>query len=69
LQKAQTEPAHVARVMTLGELTASISHEVNQPCRRSKRPGLPAITRLRQDEMRAAVKRIVKDANRVSEVI
>src|ERR1700726_3364088 len=31
LHKAQAELAHVARVMTLGELTASISHEVNQP--------------------------------------
>jgi K+-sensing histidine kinase KdpD len=31
LQKAQAELAHVSRVMTLGELTASISHEVNQP--------------------------------------
>jgi len=35
LQKAQAELAHVARVMTLGELTASISHEVNQPIARS----------------------------------
>jgi len=31
LQKAQAELAHVSRLMTLGELTASISHEVNQP--------------------------------------
>jgi len=31
LQEAQTELAHVARVTTLGELTASIAHEVNQP--------------------------------------
>ena len=31
LQKAQAELAHVTRVMTLGELTASIAHEVNQP--------------------------------------
>jgi NO-binding membrane sensor protein with MHYT domain len=31
LEKAQAELAHVSRVMTLGELTASISHEVNQP--------------------------------------
>ena len=31
LHKTQTELAHVARVMTLGELTASIAHEVNQP--------------------------------------
>jgi PAS domain S-box-containing protein len=31
LQKAQMELAHVTRVTTLGELTASIAHEVNQP--------------------------------------
>src|SRR5882724_643089 len=31
LQKAQAELAHVIRLTTLGELTASIAHEVNQP--------------------------------------
>ncbi len=31
LLKAQAELAHVTRVTTLGELTASIAHEVNQP--------------------------------------
>ena len=31
LRRAQAELAHVARVTTLGELTASIAHEVNQP--------------------------------------
>ena len=31
LRKRRTELAHVTRVMTLGELTASIAHEVNQP--------------------------------------
>src|SRR6266852_4426272 len=31
LRKARAELAHVTRVTTLGELTASISHEVNQP--------------------------------------
>jgi PAS domain S-box-containing protein len=31
LQKAQAELAHVTRVATLGELTASIAHEINQP--------------------------------------
>ncbi|MVT51458.1 PAS domain S-box protein [Bradyrhizobium yuanmingense] len=31
LRKAQTELAHVTRVTTLGELTASIAHEINQP--------------------------------------
>jgi PAS domain S-box-containing protein len=31
LREAQAELAHVTRVITLGELTASIAHEVNQP--------------------------------------
>jgi len=31
LRKTQDELAHVARVMTLGELAASIAHEINQP--------------------------------------
>ena len=31
LQKAQAELAHVTRVTTMGELTASIAHEINQP--------------------------------------
>jgi C4-dicarboxylate-specific signal transduction histidine kinase len=31
LQKTQAELAHVSRVVTMGELTASIAHEVNQP--------------------------------------
>jgi C4-dicarboxylate-specific signal transduction histidine kinase len=74
LQKARAELAHVTRVMTLGELMASIAHEVNQPlaavvtntqaCLRwlaLETPGL--------DEARAAVERIVRDGNRASEVI
>ena len=31
LQKAQAELAHVTRVMTMGEITSSIAHEINQP--------------------------------------
>ena len=31
LQKAQADLAHAARVTTLGELAASIAHEINQP--------------------------------------
>jgi len=74
LRKAQAELAHVARVMTLGELTASISHEVNQPIAAIVTNGqvglrLLALETPRPDELRAAVERIVKDANRASEVI
>ena len=74
LQKAQAELAHVARVMTLGELTASISHEVNQPLAAVVTNGqiclrLLALETPPPDEMRAALERIVRDANRASEVI
>jgi C4-dicarboxylate-specific signal transduction histidine kinase len=60
--------------MTLGELTASISHEVNQPIAAIATNGqvclrLLALETPRPDEMRAAVERIVRDANRASEVI
>src|SRR3984957_9327341 len=74
LRQAQAELAHVRRVMTLGELTASISHEVNQPLAAVLTNGqvclrLLALETPRPDEMRAAVERIVRDANRASEVI
>jgi NO-binding membrane sensor protein with MHYT domain len=74
LQKAQAELAHVSRVLTLGELTASIAHEVNQPLTAVVTNGqiclrLLALETPRPDDMRAAVERIVRDANRASEVI
>jgi C4-dicarboxylate-specific signal transduction histidine kinase len=74
LAKAQNELARVARVTTLGELAASIAHEVNQPlaavvananaCLRwlDAQPPDP-------DEAEVAVQRIVRDANRASDVI
>ncbi len=74
LHKAQAELAHVTRVATLGEMTASIAHEVNQPlaavitnanaCLRWLARQSPDL-----DEARAAVERIVRDGGRASEVI
>jgi C4-dicarboxylate-specific signal transduction histidine kinase len=74
LQKVQTELAHVTRVMTVGELTASIAHEVNQPlaaivtnsnaCLRWLGGAQPNF-----DEARKAVDRIIKDSYRASDVI
>jgi NO-binding membrane sensor protein with MHYT domain len=74
LHQAQAELAHVTRVMTLGELTASISHEVNQPLAAIVTNGqiclrLLALETPRPDDMRATVERIVRDANRASAVI
>jgi C4-dicarboxylate-specific signal transduction histidine kinase len=74
LQKAQAELAHVSRLMTLGELTASISHEVNQPIAAIVTNGqvglrLLALETPRPDDLRVTVERIVRDANRASNVI
>jgi NO-binding membrane sensor protein with MHYT domain len=74
LRQAQANLAHVSRLMTLGELTASISHEVNQPLAAVVTNGqiclrLLALETPRPDEMRTTVERIVRDANRASEVI
>jgi len=74
LREAQMELARVTRVTTLGELTASIAHEVNQPlaavvnaaaaCLRWLDGGTPNL-----DEARSAVDWIVNEGNRASEVI
>jgi C4-dicarboxylate-specific signal transduction histidine kinase len=74
LQKAQAELAHITRVMTLGELMASIAHEVNQPLAAVVTNAQACLRWLaletpRLDEARAAVERIVRDSNRASEVI
>jgi C4-dicarboxylate-specific signal transduction histidine kinase len=74
LLDAQMELARVTRVTTLGELTASIAHEVNQPlgavvnaaaaCLRWLDRATPDL-----DEARRAVEWISTEANRASEVI
>jgi PAS domain S-box-containing protein len=74
LLDAQMELAHVTRMTTLGELTASISHEVNQPlagvnanaeaCLRWLNRGTPDL-----DRARRSVEWIIEDGNRASEVI
>jgi len=74
LQKAQTELAHVARVITLGELTASIAHEVNQPLAGMVTNANATLRWLARDspdltEAREAVRRIVRDGNRAGGVI
>ena len=74
LQKAQTELAHVSRVMTVGEMTASIAHEVNQPLAAIVTNGNATLRWLagatpNLSEARQAVERIIKDSYRASEVI
>jgi two-component system sensor kinase FixL len=74
LSKAQAELTHVARVMTMGELAASIAHEINQPLAAVVTNGnacMRWLTRSQPDleEARDAVQRIIRDGNRASEVI
>ena len=74
LAKAQSDLAHVSRVTSLGVLTASIAHEVNQPlsgiitnastCLRMLCADPPNI-----DGARETVRRTIRDGNRASEVI
>lgn len=74
LHESQLELARVSRVMTLGEMTASIAHEINQPLAGVVTNGQAALRWLSQDpprldEVRSAVERIVRDGNRASNVI
>lgn len=74
LRKAQTELAHVSRVASMGELTASIAHEINQPlvaivananaCARMLDVRSPDL-----DEIRLAVRDIADDGERASQVL
>jgi PAS domain S-box-containing protein len=73
-KRAQTELAHVTRVTTLGELTASIAHEVNQPLAAIIINGEASLRWLGMNppnliEARGAVDRMVRDCHRASEVI
>jgi PAS domain S-box-containing protein len=74
LAQAQVELAHVTRMMTLGELTASIAHEVNQPLAAivtNGEAGLRWLTRSVPDlgEVRSAIERMIADGRRASEVV
>lgn len=74
LARARHELAQVARASTLGELAASIAHEVNQPLAAivtNAQAGLRWLDARPPDEAetRAAVQRIIRDANRAGDVI
>lgn len=74
LRKKEAELAHVTRVMTMGEIAASIAHEINQPlaavvnnasaCLRWLSSDSPDL-----DEAREAAQAIVRDGKRAGEVI
>jgi PAS domain S-box-containing protein len=74
LREAQTELAHVSRVTTMGELAASIAHEVNQPLAGIATNANACLRWLAGDspnlaEAREAIRRIIRDGNRAGDVI
>jgi PAS domain S-box-containing protein len=74
LDKARSELAHVARVMSLGALTASIAHEVNQPLSGIVTNASTCLRMLNADPpnvegARETARRTIRDGNRASEVI
>jgi len=74
LYDARAALAHVTRVMTMGELTASIAHEINQPlsgiitnantCLRMLAPDQPNV-----EGARETARRTIRDADRAAAVI
>jgi two-component system, LuxR family, sensor kinase FixL len=74
LHQAQSALAHAARVATLGELSASIAHEVNQPLAAIVTNGEAAVRWLARtepdlQEAQDALKRVIDDGRRASDVI
>jgi C4-dicarboxylate-specific signal transduction histidine kinase len=74
LQVTRTELARVVRITTIGELTASIAHEVNQPLAAVVANADACVAWLAREhpdlvEARAAAERATQGATRASEVI
>jgi PAS domain S-box-containing protein len=74
LREVQRELAHANRVATMGQLTASIAHEVNQPIAASVTNAHAALRWLgaqqpNLEEARLALGRIVENGNRAGSVI
>src|SRR5664280_758511 len=73
-QQAKAQLAHIARVTALGELTASIAHEVNQPLTATVINAKASLHFLAAqppnlEEARQAIECIAKDATRASDVV
>jgi C4-dicarboxylate-specific signal transduction histidine kinase len=74
LQQAQVELARMARLTTMGELVASIAHEIHQPLSAVATSGSACLRWLDRDQpnldaARDAASRIVRDAHRAGDVI
>ena len=74
LRQANSDLARVSRVTTMGELTASLAHEVNQPIAAAVTDANTSLRWLMRDppdleEAREAASRTIKDATRAAEII
>jgi len=74
LRQAQADLARISRVTTMGELTAALAHEVNQPIAAAVTNASACVRWLagevpNLEEARAAAKRGVKDGERAAEII
>lgn len=74
LARARAELAHVARVTSLGALTASIAHEVNQPLSGIVMNASTCLRMLSGDQpniegARETARRTIRDGNRASEIV
>ncbi|HEU4713898.1 MAG TPA: ATP-binding protein [Pyrinomonadaceae bacterium] len=74
LRKKEAELAHVTRVMTMGEMAASIAHEINQPLAAVVNNASACLRWLSNDspdldEAREAAQAIVRDGKRAGDVI
>lgn len=74
LQALQVELAHAARVTTLGELSASIAHEVGQPLGAIVTSGEACLRWLghstpQPEEVRACVQHMIGEGRRASEIV
>jgi C4-dicarboxylate-specific signal transduction histidine kinase len=74
LMKTQAELAHLSRVFTMGELTTSIAHEVNQPLTAVVTQGHACVEWLSADppvlaEARESAKRIIQDGTRAGRIL
>ena len=74
LRQAQGDLARISRVTTMGELTASLAHEVNQPITAAVTDANTCLRWLTRDqpdlgEAREAASRMVRDAARATEII
>ncbi len=74
LRQAQGDLARINRVTTMGELTASLAHELSQPITGAITNANVSLRKLAADhpnldEVRGAVTKVVRDAKRAAEII